>query len=69
MHLPVPAAPVDSWRAPSTTTPGAVDAVWVARGPFLVFVRSSLTRPIGITPDAWAHFLAAVKRGEYDDTI
>ncbi len=69
MHLPASVAPVDSWRAPSTTTPGAVDAVWVARGPFMVLFRSSLSRPIPITPAAWRDFVAAVKRGEYDDTI
>ncbi|MCK9929307.1 DUF397 domain-containing protein [Frankia sp. Mgl5] len=69
MHLPVPVAAVDSWKAPSTTTPGAVDVVWVARGPFMVLVRSSLSRPIPITPAAWGDFIAAVKAGEYDDTI
>lgn len=67
MPLPTPAVHVEPWRAPSTTDPEAVDAVWVARGPVLVMVRSSLTRPIGITPTAWADFVAAVKAGEYDD--
>lgn len=43
--------------------------MWVARGPFMVLIRSSLSRPIPITPAAWADFVAAVKRGELDDTI
>ncbi len=68
MHLSALVSRVASWRAPSTTTPTAVDVVWVARGPHLVFFRSSLSRPIPITPAAWADFLTAVKAGEYDDT-
>ncbi|SQD98896.1 DUF397 domain-containing protein [Parafrankia sp. BMG5.11] len=62
----LPALPVASWQAPSTTSTTAVDAVWLSRGPFLVLLRSSLTRPIGITPAAWADFVAAVKAGEFD---
>ncbi|KLL11851.1 MULTISPECIES: DUF397 domain-containing protein [Protofrankia] len=58
-----------SWRQPSVPDPRAVDAVEVARGPHLVLIRSSLGRPIGVTPAAWARFVGAVKAGEYDDMI
>ncbi|WP_041254982.1 DUF397 domain-containing protein [Frankia sp. EAN1pec] len=64
---PVSADPISLWQKPSEPHPTAVDAVQVARGPYLVLVRSSLGRvPVGFTPGAWAAFVAAVKAGEYD---
>ncbi|WP_230202907.1 DUF397 domain-containing protein [Parafrankia discariae] len=58
---------VSSWQQPSTPHPTAVDAVEVARGPTLVLIRSSLGRvPVGVTPGAWAAFVAAVRYGEYE---
>jgi hypothetical protein len=63
-----PARDVTSvWRQPYVSDPRAVDAVEVGRGAHLVLIRSSLGRPIGFTPGAWARFRDAVKAGEFDD--
>ncbi|MCK9904191.1 DUF397 domain-containing protein [Frankia sp. Cpl3] len=70
MSVPRPAPDVSAlWQQPSTPHPTAVDAVEVAWGPSLVLIRSSLGRtPVGVTPGAWAAFVAAVRAGEFDPT-
>ncbi|MEX5709397.1 DUF397 domain-containing protein [Parafrankia sp. FMc6] len=68
MDVPCSAQDADPlWQQPATPHPTAVDAVEVARGPNLVLIRSSLGRvQVGVTPGAWASFVAAVRAGEYE---
>jgi len=57
------------WRRPSVTDVKVVDAVeaaWCKPG-IAVLLRGTLSGPTRVSSGAWADFLAAVKRGEYDD--
>ncbi|EFC79892.1 hypothetical protein FrEUN1fDRAFT_6984 [Parafrankia sp. EUN1f] len=68
MDVPCSAPDVDPvWQRPADPHPTAVDAVEVALGPNRVLIRSSLGRvPVGVTPGAWASFVAAIRAGEYE---
>lgn len=57
------------WRRPSRLNPKVVDAVEVARDGHRVLIRSSLGREVRTTPGAFADFVRAAQRGEYDDLI
>ncbi|MBL7498817.1 DUF397 domain-containing protein [Frankia sp. CNm7] len=72
MPIPCDDPPCDdppAWRRPSAADPKTVDSVeaaWRVPG-VAVVLRGSLSQPTLISSGAWAEFLAAVKRGEYDD--
>ncbi len=57
-----------AWRRPSVTDAKVVDAVEAAwcRPGVAVVLRGTLSCPTTVSSGAWADFLAAVKRGEYD---
>ncbi|WP_018506073.1 DUF397 domain-containing protein [Parafrankia discariae] len=57
------------WRRPSQLSTKAVDAVEVALDDHRVLIRSSWGREVRTTPGAFADFVEAVRRGEYDDLI
>ncbi|MCK9931391.1 DUF397 domain-containing protein [Frankia sp. Mgl5] len=57
------------WRRPSQLNSKVVDAVEVARDGHRVLIRSSLGREVRTTPGAFADFVRAAQRGEYDDLI
>jgi len=59
------------WRRPSSAVrdPRVIDTVevaWDSRG-LSVEVRGTLSQPTVMTSGAWTAFVAAVKRGEFDD--
>jgi hypothetical protein len=60
--------PPRRWQRPEDTGPTAVDAVEVGCVDGGVLVRTTLGPAIVVSGGAWAAFLTAIKRGEYDHT-
>ncbi len=64
-----PALAAVHWRRPSRLSPRSVDVVEVALDDHRVLIRSSWGREVRTTLGAFADFVEAVRRGEYDDLI
>ncbi|OFB43222.1 MULTISPECIES: cbb3-type cytochrome oxidase assembly protein [unclassified Frankia] len=68
---PARTAATRAWRRPSNAVrdPRVIDTVevaWDSRG-LSVELRGTLSQPTVMSSGAWAAFVAAVKRGEFDD--